>query len=270
MKERKFKSWAGTKQIIVMICMVLILATCLTGLFIARKMEKQRVQTELAKNNERLQESEVPNPVQAVDSVILPEIKEDVTAQDKPMVKTREDLSENNDMDIVEEEITQETVEEKSTEAAAVGGPAVTVKEESPELKFCGSLEWPVEGNVIMNYSMDQSIYFATLDQYKYNPAVIIGANEGANVAAAAACEITEIREDSQTGLTVVMDIGDGYKLTYGQLADLNFEEGAHLEAGDVIGTVAKPTKYYSLEGDNLYFAMTKDNIPQNPVDYLP
>ncbi len=33
---------------------------------------------------------------------------------------------------------------------------------------------WPMEGNVILNYSMDSTIYFATLDQYKYNPAVII------------------------------------------------------------------------------------------------
>ena len=27
---------------------------------------------------------------------------------------------------------------------------------------------WPMEGNVILNYSMDSTIYFATLDQYKY------------------------------------------------------------------------------------------------------
>lgn len=27
---------------------------------------------------------------------------------------------------------------------------------------------------MILNYSMDSTVYFATLDQYKYNPAVII------------------------------------------------------------------------------------------------
>ena len=35
-------------------------------------------------------------------------------------------------------------------------------------------LLWPVDGNVIMNYSMDKTVYFSTLDQYKYNPALII------------------------------------------------------------------------------------------------
>ena len=123
---------------------------------------------------------------------------------------------------------------------------------------------------MLMNYSMDQSIYFATLDQYKYNPAMIIGAKAGDAVTAAAAGDIVEIREDAQTGLTVVMDIGDDYTLTYGQLADLNFKEGAHLETGDVIGTVAEPTKYYSLEGTNLYFELKKDGNPVDPTEYLP
>ena len=89
-------------------------------------------------------------------------------------------------------------------------------------------------------------------------------------MAVAAAGKITEIREDAQTGLTVVMDIGDDYTLTYGQLQDLNFKEGAQLEAGDVIGTVAEPTKYYSLEGSNLYFELKKDGSPVDPTEYLP
>lgn len=38
---------------------------------------------------------------------------------------------------------------------------------------------WPVNGAVIMSYSMDKTVYFQTLDQYKYNPAVIIEGAEG-------------------------------------------------------------------------------------------
>lgn len=38
-------------------------------------------------------------------------------------------------------------------------------------------LAWPVDGNVMMNYSMDKTIYFATLDQYKYNPTDYFGGN---------------------------------------------------------------------------------------------
>lgn len=263
MKERKTNRVVGQKQIIMACCLMLILVTCLTGLFIARKTEQQNPEAELAKNNEKISaDVEEAEPIQAVDSVILPDVKEETIVEEVP----KEELKENNDMDIAEDPV------EEDVKTASVGGSAVTVVEEAPAsaLKFSEELQWPVQGSVLMNYSMDQSIYFATLDQYKYNPAMIISAKAGDPVAAAAAGDIVEISEDAQTGLTVVMDLGDGYTLTYGQLQDLNFKEGAHLEAGDVIGTVAEPTKYYSIEGANLYFELEKDDSPVDPTEYLP
>ena len=41
------------------------------------------------------------------------------------------------------------------------------------------------------------------------------------------------------------------------------------LQAGAVIGKVAEPTKYYVVEGANLYFSMTKDGVPIDPLDYI-
>ena len=267
MKERKTSGRAGQKQIILASCLMLILVTCLTGLYIARKTEQQNMEAELAKNNEKISKDvEEAEPLQSVDSVILPEVKEDVVEEEKPQIQPKEEVTQNNDMDVAQEP------QEEDSKATPVGGSAVTVTKEAvkPALQFAGELQWPIEGNVLMNYSMDQSIYFATLDQYKYNPAMIISAKAGDAVAAAATGDITEIREDAQTGQTVIMDIGDGYTLTYGQLQDLNFKEGAHLEAGDVIGTVAEPTKYYSLEGTNLFFELQKDGKPVDPTEYLP
>ena len=37
-----------------------------------------------------------------------------------------------------------------------------------------------------------------------------------------------------------------------------------------MIGTIAAPTKYYSLEGTNLFFELMKDKEPVNPMDFLP
>ena len=267
MKERKTSGSTGQKQIVVACCLMLILVTCLTGLYIARKMEQQNMEAELAKNNEKISEDlEEAEPIQAVDSVILPEVKEDEVNDEAPQSQPKADIPENNDLDAGQEPRPEDV------KAASVGGSAVSVEKEvvKPVLQFAGELQWPVEGNVLMNYSMDQSIYFATLDQYKYNPAMIISAKAGDAVKAAAEGDIVEIRQDAQTGLTVVMDIGDDYTLTYGQLQDLNFKEGAHLEAGDVIGAVAKPTKYYSLEGENLYFELKKNGSPDDPTEYLP
>lgn len=47
-------------------------------------------------------------------------------------------------------------------------------------------------------------------------------------------------------------------------------EEGATVDKGTVIGYIAAPTKYYSEEGSNLYFAMKKDGEPVDPIAYLP
>ncbi len=47
-------------------------------------------------------------------------------------------------------------------------------------------LLWPVNGNILMSYSMDKTVYFSTLDQYKYNPALVIAGEEGDQVISAA------------------------------------------------------------------------------------
>ena len=47
-------------------------------------------------------------------------------------------------------------------------------------------------------------------------------------------------------------------------------EKLSQLEEGDVIGVVAEPTKYYSVEGTNLYFELKKDGNPVDPTEYLP
>ena len=68
---------------------------------------------------------------------------------------------------------------------------------------------------------------------------------------------------------TLTMELGNGYEAIYGQLADLTVEEGDTIEAGTLIGYVGEPTKYYTLEGSNLYFQLLKDDDPVNPMDVL-
>ena len=140
-----------------------------------------------------------------------------------------------------------------------------------PTLSFSDgdSLVWPVVGNVLVNYSMDKTVYFPTLDQYKYNPAIIIQANEGDMITAAAAGKVTSVFEDPQIGNAVIMDLGNGYEVTYGQLSNILVSEGSYVSMGDMIAQVAAPTKYFSIEGTNVYFKLTKDGEPINPMTRL-
>lgn len=140
--------------------------------------------------------------------------------------------------------------------------PALDFKEED-------GLVWPIVGDVLINYSMDKSIYFPTLDQYKYNPAIVISATAGENIAAAADGRVTSVGYDPVIGNSVVMDLGNGYELTYGQLENITVSEGSYVSTGDIIGVVASPTKYYSTEGHNVYFKLLKDGEPVNPMSKL-
>ena len=154
--------------------------------------------------------------------------------------------------------------EEPSLEAVAEAAP-----ENNLHFSEEDKLSWPIVGNVLLNYSMDKTIFFPTLKQYKYNPSIVIGSTQGANVACAADGIVSRVYEDAQTGNTVVMNLGDGYELTYGQLDEVAVEEGDFVETGAFLGRVAAPTKYYTAEGTNVYFKLTKDGEPVDPLDYL-
>ena len=131
------------------------------------------------------------------------------------------------------------------------------------------TLQWPIVGDVLLDYSMDKAIYFPTMQQYRYNPSIVIAANEGETITAAADGIVEKVYNDPQTGNTIVFNIGDGYELTYGQLADIPLVEGDKVKAGDIVGKVAAPTIYYSQEGCNVYFKLTKDGTPADPLANL-
>lgn len=165
----------------------------------------------------------------------------------------------------------EETVPSEDEMGAGAGTeeqlPTTINVAETRELHYSeeNGLTRPVSGEVIMHYSMDTSVYFKTLDQYTRNPAVIFGAEEGTNVSACAEGQVVSIFEDSKIGHAVTLDLGDGYQVTYGQLQNIQVDEGDYVEAGEILATVSAPTKYYVEEGTNLYFKMSRDGAAVNP-----
>lgn len=166
------------------------------------------------------------------------------------------------------EETLQTTENEDAGEATDVSASAVNL----PAVNFSEDtlMEWPVNGNILLDYSMDQTTYFPTLDQYKLSPGISVGAVEGAPVTAAVNGTVYSIEQDAQTGTTLTMELGNGYQAVYGQLEDLTVSEGDTVKKGTTIGYIAQPTKYYSTEGTNLYFAMKRNGEPVDPIQYLP
>ena len=88
-------------------------------------------------------------------------------------------------------------------------------------------------------------------------------------MAAPANARVVAVSADEELGNFIVLDLGNDYTATCGQLKEIQVVENEYLEAGQVIGYVAEPTKYYSVEGSNLYFELQKDGNPVNPVEFF-
>lgn len=127
-------------------------------------------------------------------------------------------------------------------------------------------ISWPLQGDIIMNYSIDHAVYHATLAQFRTNPAILIGCEAGAEVHSAVKCVVTKVENDAKTGVTVTTAIGGDYELKYGQLTESSLKVGDVLEEGDLIGNVAEVSRFYRLEGNNLYFQAMQGDKSINPM----
>ena len=141
----------------------------------------------------------------------------------------------------------------------------ITEEVQDPGYVAYHGLHRPIDTEVLIPFRMDGSVYFTTLDQYKYNPALMLVATEGLAVEAATDGVVLSIYDDAELGKVMTVDAGGGFVLTYGQLQDLSVSVGSTMKAGDSIATVAAPTKYFSKEGANLYLKLTLNGTPIDP-----
>ena len=174
--------------------------------------------------------------------------------------------------EVFEDEVEAETL--VSSENAVIYEPESQVEEviapAAPlDFQADSTMGWPVFGNVLLDYSMDTTIYFPTLKQYKCNPGILIQAEIGQPVTAAVRGQVTAIGTNEEWGNFIMMDLGGEYTLCYGQLENIPVSVGQIVEAEEVLGTVAQPTKYYVVEGPNIYVEMRHQQVPVDPLDYI-
>ena len=115
--------------------------------------------------------------------------------EEEPQTLAETDDSGNNGKEEKKEEKKEDNAGKSETKKATV----------SKELHFAESdgLLRPVSGEVLIPFSMDSSVYFSTLDQYKYNPALMLDAEEGTSVAACAEGKVIDIFQNAEIGNAV-------------------------------------------------------------------
>ena len=128
------------------------------------------------------------------------------------------------------------------------------------------TMEWPLTGEIAMDYSPDTMVYDPTLDQYRTNDTVCILADVGEPVKAACDGTVTEVTNDYEKGYTVVINHQDGWSTTYSQLSEnVAVAVGDTVEKGQEIGQVGQPTRYGAAMGAHLEFKVCQGDFAIDP-----
>lgn len=129
---------------------------------------------------------------------------------------------------------------------------------------------YPLEGEVLLPYSIDHAIYDPTLEQYHTHAAISLSAEKGTAVQAAADGTVKEVTADEERGTVIVLEHADGWLTTYGQLEDtVKVKKGESVKQGQTIALVDTPTKYGAALGPHLEFAMEQNGTPADPQEKL-
>ena len=223
---------------------------------------------------------------------------EDISALRVPTIEPR--------MDQEDEEVTQDSntdtaiIETKNNEVADQAADKAVAQEleevvsetfssttASKEELFHGDddfFAWPVEEQIIYGYSdndIGSSFMNPTLDRTMRSFGLFLKAEEQAKVKAAGQGKVISISnyptanipqnmDYPQVGLAVIVDHGNDWKTVYGlHKGEATVKVGDIVQAGDVIGSIGKPSMDFSVTGSNLYFQVLKKDMPVNPKDML-
>jgi septal ring factor EnvC (AmiA/AmiB activator) len=156
-----------------------------------------------------------------------------------------------------------EELERLRREAERRSGRATTSSLRTSDI---GSLDWPVEGEVLYQFGPDRQG-----DQTLHRDGIGIAAEVGTPVQSVAAGRVAWAGARGLYGPSVIVSHGGGYYSVYLYLRNLRVQEGDRVAKGDVLGTVGGSD---SREGPHIQFEIhepTAEGAPQavDPVRWL-
>ena len=175
MRRNGILSFLKEKSFLIVLTLMLVSAGTMAALFAFGTNEKEEEQQ--AKQVEI--QTKTPLVEEIKEDVIQKTIDTTETTTEKKKEKPKVNIIENTasntvnlDNAVLEAELEDQFLEaeelEEFIEMAEVSAEDV-IAEGFSEVELL-SLQWPVEGEVILPFSMDRSVYFKTLAQYQYNP----------------------------------------------------------------------------------------------------
>lgn len=157
-----------------------------------------------------------------------------------------------------------------ATVPAVAATPSATVQPTPTPKSAPTSLTWPVQGEVLTNYSVETLAYDVTMADWRTHAGVDIAAAAGTEVRAPASGVVVEVTEDVMLGTTVVIDHGGDLTTTCANLASVpTVEVGDEVTVGDIIGSVGNTAIAESALASHLHFSVEREGQSVDPIELL-
>ena len=179
---------------------------------------------------------------------------EALTIETPDATAVSEEYWQSDDAQPVDEEVVFEE------ESAAVTAEPVTLT----------SISSPVDGKIIKPHSDTELVYSKTMEDWRLHKGIDIGTAIGTEVKAAAEGTISECYTDTATGVTIIIDHGNGFATKYSNLASSKSASvGTAVQSGTVIGVVGDTAEFEIADEPHLHFEVIKDGRSIDPQSYF-
>lgn len=128
----------------------------------------------------------------------------------------------------------------------------------------------PVDGEKIKDYSSDNLVYSATLDEWTTHLGIDYKSEKTDIVKASADGKIKSIKNDPRYGLTVVIEHANGFESVYSNLLTAEFiTVGEEVKQGQTIATVGNTARFEIADETHLHFEIKENGENVDPNIYL-
>ena len=171
--------------------------------------------------------------------------------------------------DVVKEETTESKEVAEVEEETEIVIPTVS-KVEPVKKENVLSFQKPVEGKIIKESSIDEVVYWETLDVWKIHEGIDIASEQGTNVKSIEAGKVVGVKTDPIFGKLILINHGQTVVSIYCNLDEkVSVKEGDTVKKGQVIGKVGN-TAYGEIKDEShLHFELMKESSYVDPTDYI-
>ncbi|MBQ3817259.1 MAG: M23 family metallopeptidase [Clostridia bacterium] len=139
---------------------------------------------------------------------------------------------------------------------------------EEPVAPIAESFIFPVEGEIIKDFSRAQLQYSATYSDMRLHKGIDLACEKDSPVKSSGEGTVKSVEENATLGTVVTIDHGNGIEFRYCGLKDVTVASGATVKQGEVICNISEVPSECADQG-HLHLEVYKNNEAVSPSDII-